>query len=141
WGSPEFNTTPGPDEWKEHNGNFRLPYAAGVPREVRFIYVPSFGLLSPPPPTILGLERGVRYHAYYWEPSYGIKFDLGAIEAPSPGEILGQATFDDSETSAWTDYETKGVKQSGKLSANGAMLTVLNGLSEKDLVASVGANS
>src|SRR5205823_6276576 len=25
-------------EWKEHNGNFHLPYAAGIPGEVRFIY-------------------------------------------------------------------------------------------------------
>ena len=63
------------------------------------------------------------------------------FEKRKPGEILRQAKFDDSENSACTDYETKGVKQSGKLSANGAMLTVLNGLSEKDLVASVGANS
>jgi Protein of unknown function (DUF4038)/Domain of unknown function (DUF5060) len=122
WGSPEFNTTPGPDEWKEHNGNFRLPYAAGVPREVRFIYVPSFGLLSPPPPTILGLEPGVRYHAYYWEPSYGIKFDLGAVEAPLPGPILRQEKFEEAGKSSW----------SGNL---------LNGVNQKDLAASVGAHS
>jgi hypothetical protein len=122
WGSPEFNTTPGPDEWKEHNGNFRLPYAAGVPREVRFIYVPSFGLLSPPPPTILGLEPGVRYHAYYWEPSYGIKFDLGAVEAPLPGAILRREKFEEAGNSAW----------SGNL---------LNGVNQKDLAASVGVHS
>jgi hypothetical protein len=141
WGWSEIYGDKAPDDWKAHNGNFRLPYASGIPGEVRFIYVPSFGLLSPPPPTILGLERGVRYHAYYWEPSYGIKFDLGAIEAPSPGEILRQAKFDEGENSAWTDYEKKGVRESGKLSASGALLTVLNGITEKDLVASVGANS
>ena len=140
WGWPGSNSDQGPDEWKAQNGNFRLPYAAGIPGEVRFIYIPSFGLISPPPPTILGLEPGVRYHAYYWEPSYGIKFDLGAVEVSSPGAMLRQGKFEDGGNSTWTDYGAKGVRESGRLSASGELLTVLNDVNEKDLVASVDAH-
>ena len=39
-------------------------------------------------PTILKLEEGVRYHAYFWEPSRGIKFDLGSVELPALGEPI-----------------------------------------------------
>jgi len=66
---------------EETQGNFLLPYAAGIAGEVRFIYAPyNFGLVAPPPPTVLGLEPGVRYHAYFWEPSLGVRFDLGDVE-------------------------------------------------------------
>src|SRR5262249_9018205 len=58
-------------EWKAGHGTFRLPYAAGIPRKLRIVY--TSGFFSPP--TILNLERGVRYQAYYWEPRLGIKFD------------------------------------------------------------------
>jgi hypothetical protein len=136
------NTGQEPDDWKAHNGNFRLPYAAGIPSEVRFVYIPSFGLASPPPPTILGLEPGVRYHAYFWEPSYGVKFDLGAVEVPSHGGILREEKFEDGGSSKWTDFGAKATRESGKLLASGEMLTVLNDVNgEKDLVASVDAHS
>ena len=69
-------------EWKAKGGNIFAPYAAGIPGKVRFIYVPCFSLFCHTPPTVLGLEPGVRYHAYYWEPTLGVKFDLGAIERP-----------------------------------------------------------
>jgi hypothetical protein len=64
-------------EWQARDGTTRLPYAAGIPGEVRFIYIPDGG---GPPPAILGLEAGVRYHAFYWQPELGIKFDLGNVE-------------------------------------------------------------
>jgi hypothetical protein len=46
------------------------------------------------------------------------------------------------ESSAWTDYgAARSVRGSGVLSAGGEMLAVLNGVSEKDLVAGVDARS
>jgi uncharacterized protein DUF4038/uncharacterized protein DUF5060 len=75
-------------EWAKRKGNFRLPYAAGVPGEVRMIYMPYFALLPPRVPTILGLEPAIRYRAYYWEPSMGIRFDLGIVERSSPGASI-----------------------------------------------------
>ncbi|MBI4165639.1 MAG: DUF4038 domain-containing protein, partial [Acidobacteria bacterium] len=129
-------------EWKAHGGNFRLPYAAGIPGDVRFIYVPCSGLnCTTGAPTVLGLELGIRYHAYYWEPSKGIKIDLGAVERPSPGATIREDKFDDSKASAWTDYGTKSARGGGRLSSSGEMLAILNGVSETDLVAAVDAHS
>jgi hypothetical protein len=128
-------------EWKAHNGNFRLPYAAGIPGEVRFIYIPCFGLGCFVSPTVMGLESGVRYHAFYWEPSLGIKIDLGAVERPSPGATILEEKFDGGKGTAWTDFAGKGESPSGKLSSSGEMLTAVNGVNETNLIAAVSARS
>ena len=126
-------------DWKKHNGNFRLPYAAGIRGEVRFVYIPYFGLLPGPPPTILDLEPNVRYHAYLWDASLGVKFDLGDVEPSAPGEIIRADKFDNNENSKWTDYGFKCTRGDGKLSANRENLTALNGVSETNVVATVSA--
>jgi hypothetical protein len=128
-------------EWKAHNGNFRLPYAAGIPREVRFVYAPCFGLNCSTPPTVLGLEPGIRYHAFYWEPSMGIKLDLGAVECPAASDVIRKDEFKDEKNATWTDYGKKSERSDGKLSVSGNTLTVVNDLSETNLVAAVGARS
>lgn len=129
-------------EWKARKGNFRLPYAAGIPGEVRFIYIPCSGLnCRSATPTVLGLEAGVRYQAYYWEPSLGIKIDLGAVERPSPGAVVGEEKFEDGKAAALTDYGTKSARSSGRLAAGGKMLGVLEGVRETELVAAVDARS
>jgi hypothetical protein len=76
-------------EWHNRHGNWRLPYAAGIPGEVRVIYLPYFGFKEHPVPSVHGLEPGIRYHAYYWEPALGIKFDLGVVER-GIGNTAGQ---------------------------------------------------
>ena len=81
-------------EWKARHGNIFLPYAAGIPGKLRLIYVPCFGLFCSSPPTILGLEAGVRYQAYFWEPSLGVKVHLGAVERPAPGALLSVEGFE-----------------------------------------------
>jgi hypothetical protein len=68
-------------EWSRAHGNWHLPYAVGVPKEVRIIYLPYFGFKEYPVPTVRGLEPHVRYRAYYWEPSLGVRVDLGIIES------------------------------------------------------------
>jgi hypothetical protein len=72
-------------EWHDRRGNWRLPYAAGVPREIRLIYFP-YSLLRDSVPVVHGLEVGVRYHAYYWEPTLGIRVNLGRVESVTAGE-------------------------------------------------------
>ena len=69
---------------------------------------------------MLGLEQGVRYHAYYWEPTIGVKFDLGSIERPPPGAVLLNDDLPDG----------------GKITADSAV-SAIHQLSEQDLVASV----
>ncbi|MGB8115172.1 MAG: DUF4038 domain-containing protein, partial [Candidatus Sulfotelmatobacter sp.] len=127
--------------WKAHNGNFRLPYAAGIPGEVRFIYIPCFGLNCETPPTILGLEPGTRYHAYYWEPSLGIKVDLGAVDRPSPTEAIFKDTFAGGEASNWKDYTGQSGRSGGAFSATGDLLSIANGVNESNFITSVDAGS
>ena len=77
-------------EWHNHHGNWRLPYAAGIPGKVRFIYLPDFGFKDHPLSVVVhGLEEGVQYHAYYWQPALGIKVDLGSIERGA-GDTTGK---------------------------------------------------
>jgi hypothetical protein len=128
-------------EWKAKNGNFFLPYAAGIPGKIRFIYLPCFALFCHTPPTVFGLEPGVRYHAYYWEPTLGVKFDLGAIERPSPGAVLLDDKFADSENSDWTDYGAKSQRGGGRMVAQGTSLAIVNNVHEGDLVASAEGHS
>jgi hypothetical protein len=75
-------------EWKAKGGTIFAPYAAGIPSKARVVYIPCLSLFCHAPPTVLDLEQGVRYHAYYWEPTLGVKFDLGSIERPMPGEKM-----------------------------------------------------
>jgi hypothetical protein len=110
-------------EWKAKDGNIFRPYAAGIAGKIRFIYVPCLSLFCHTPPTVLGLEQGVRYHAYYWEPTIGVKFDLGSIERPSPGAVL------------LTD-ESPG----GKMTADDPV-SAIHQVGDRDLVASVAGNS
>ncbi len=146
WGDWWFGSTPPwstgrPSEWKSRDGNFRLPYAAGIPGEVRFIYMPYSGLLPGAPPTVLELESGVRYHAYYWEPSLGIKLDLGNVQRPAPGVLIREDKFENSGSTAWTEYGIKTERSSGNLLASGDGLAVLKDLSETNFSATVDAHS
>ena len=133
-------TYPG-GEWTAAGGNFFLPYAAGVPGKFRVIYDPCLSLFCSTPPTILGLEPGVRYHAYYWEPTLGVKFDLGAVERPDPGAVLFSDKFDSDDTSTWTSYRAKGHRGEGKLSAQGGLLDIASKVQEQDLEAAVDGHS
>ena len=128
-------------EWKEKGGNFFLPYAAGIPGEVRFVYSPCFALSCHTPPTVLGLEPGIRYHTYYWEPSLGIKIDLGTVEHPAVGALIRNDKFEGNDSSNWTEAGTKGQRSDGKLSVSGASVAVVNAVNEADLVAAVDGHS
>ena len=140
------NSNPPPEdqlpmgEWQKRNGNFRLPYAAGVPGEIRVIYLPYFGFGgSKPTPTVLGLEKGKHYQASYWDPTTGTRFDLGAVELPEPGaEILH---YDFNGKSNWTDYPADLLTAPGSPPAGNAIVSVAPGVNAADLVASVEADN
>jgi len=107
-------------EWHEAHGNWRLPYAAGVPGEFRILYLPYFRFGGNPVPAILKLEPGIPYHAYYWDPVLGVKVDLGTVEAASgtsEGKIniekMNRKLYDDNGryrgeliNSGWDEYGT-----------------------------------
>jgi hypothetical protein len=128
-------------EWKAKNGNFFLPYATGIPGKFRLIYVPCFSLFCSAPPTVLGLEPGIRYRAYYWDPTLGVKFDLGAIERPAPGAVLLVDKFENGDSATFTTIGAKSQRSDGRMVASGASAFIAEQVHEQDLVASVGGRS
>ena len=113
--------------WHDQHGTWRLPYAAGIPREVRIIYLPDFGMKVYPTPTVRALEAGVRYSVYYWQPSLGIKVDLGAVrrgtspQDPDRVELpTARKLFDakgqyrgELKGNGWDEYGTHGKLENG----------------------------
>jgi hypothetical protein len=74
-------------EWSDRHGKWRLPYAAGVPGTFRLIYMPYSWFRASPMPVVQALEPGVRYHAFYWEPTFGVQHDLGWLETGAKGSV------------------------------------------------------
>lgn len=128
--------------WKARHGSFRQPYAAGIPRKIRVVYIPYFGLFKPPTPTVMGLERGVVYHAFFWEPMLGISFDLGTIGLPEPGTVVLTDRFDENNTIPWSNQgHVKTRREGGRLVASGDAMSVVDTISTEDAVVSVGGRS
>jgi hypothetical protein len=63
-------------EWVEADS-----FAAGIPGEVRFIYLPRRNVYNWNGPTVKNLEPDIDWHAYYFDPATGRKFDQGLIKA------------------------------------------------------------
>ncbi|MFN8488289.1 MAG: DUF4038 domain-containing protein [Caldilineaceae bacterium] len=64
--------------------NYFLPYAAGIPGQVRLVYIPA-RIYQASGPRVKALEQGVPYRAYYWNPIQGTAYDLGAITVDPDG--------------------------------------------------------
>jgi hypothetical protein len=135
-GWPELPANAPVSEWKKQNGNFHLPYAAGIPGRVRFIYLPNFSLFPPDPPTVLGIERGVTYRAYYWEPSLGVRVDLGTVARRDLGQQLLTGGFAPNAP-GWSTYADPGCSHGGNSTATGQTLTVNDRVSTRNVVIGV----
>jgi hypothetical protein len=62
-------------------------FAAGIPREVRFIYLARRGVYNWNGPLVKQLERDALYHAFYFNPTNGKRYDLGTAKTPPSGPI------------------------------------------------------
>ncbi|MCF7837513.1 MAG: DUF4038 domain-containing protein [Candidatus Marinimicrobia bacterium] len=61
--------------------------AAGIPGEVRLIYLPRRNVYNWDGPEVMDLEPDIDWHVYYWDPVAGRKFDQGVIKATAkPGD-------------------------------------------------------
>jgi hypothetical protein len=72
-------------EWVEPHwdkGDYFKPYAAGIPKEVRIIYIPKPWLTL----KIREIEKEITYYAFYFNPRDGKKFDIGIISPNENGE-------------------------------------------------------
>ncbi len=91
---PWWRIEPHP-EWVEprwSKANYFRPYAAGIPGELRLIYLPQ-GAAGV---KVKGLERAVPYQATYFRTTTGAEYSAGRVEpdaagdwAPPPPPILG----------------------------------------------------
>jgi hypothetical protein len=88
WVEPHSTTLIGPHaewydnhkKWVELKGRWDLPYAAGIPGEVRFIYIPGNDSYQVKAPVVKGLEPRVQYRAFLFDPTWGKRIDLGVVE-------------------------------------------------------------
>ena len=61
--------------------NYEQPYAAGIPGEIRVIFIPP----AWNPPKVVALEPTVAYRAYYFDPASDKQHDIGDVNADSAG--------------------------------------------------------
>ncbi|MCX6875781.1 MAG: DUF4038 domain-containing protein [Verrucomicrobia bacterium] len=62
-------------------------FAAGIPGEVRVVYLPRRNIYNWDGPEVKDFETDVDWHVYYWDPVTGRKFDQGVIKATTnPGD-------------------------------------------------------
>jgi hypothetical protein len=76
--------------WADRNGRWDLPYAAGIPGEVRFIYIPGNNSYQLTAPTVQHLEPDTTYRAFLFDPVWGKRFDLETVDKTAPsasGEV------------------------------------------------------
>jgi len=122
-------------------------YAAGIPGEVRFIYQPKRGIYNWNGTVVKKLERDVPYHAFYFNPTNGKRYDQGTFVYAGPqfdghmAPMLFADAFDTADASAWKDYWTPSQRKDGRLVGGKGLVTVLEKISEPDLMASADANS
>lgn len=128
-----------PGKWFTPDDVFDLAYAAGIPGEVRFIYIPNRSIGDFVPPTVFGLEDGVTYHAFYWEPALGVKIDLGTVRRVPPGATVMEHAL--SDKSGLMDYLGESVCRAGRLVGTRPMLTLCEDPKERDLWVSVQART
>jgi hypothetical protein len=79
---PWWRMEPHP-EWTEPRWtteHYWQPYAAGIPGELRVIYMPHQN-----PPRVRQLEAGAAYRAVYIDPSDGSEIELGRVEGDAEG--------------------------------------------------------
>ncbi|MFQ6095441.1 MAG: DUF4038 domain-containing protein [Candidatus Bathyarchaeia archaeon] len=78
-------------EWVEPHwskDDYLQPYAAGIPKQVRVFYIQglnSIGILGALP-KIKKIERGITYHAFYFDPRNGKEYDVGTVVPDGQGE-------------------------------------------------------
>jgi hypothetical protein len=61
-------------------------FAAGIPGEVRIIYLPRRNIYNWDGPAVKNLEPDVDWHVYYFDPATGRTFDQGRIKASAKAD-------------------------------------------------------
>jgi len=67
---------------EENKKNRYYPYCAGIPGEVRIVYIPLFYNNF----KIKGIEEGISYRAYLFNPADGSELDIGKVVPDGEGK-------------------------------------------------------
>ncbi len=67
--------------------------AAGIPGEVRFVYLPRRNIYNWSGPEVKGLDPDVNWRVYYFDPATGRTFDQGVIKAKAKDKASPAVTF------------------------------------------------
>ena len=68
-------------------------FAAGIPGELRIIYMPRRNIYNWSGPTVKDLEPNIDWHVYYFDPATGRTFDQGVIKATAKDKTSPAVTF------------------------------------------------
>ncbi|MBC9889975.1 MAG: hypothetical protein F7B06_09045, partial [Opitutae bacterium] len=74
------------EKFEKQSGRWDLPYAAGIPGELRIIYLPGH-YYDWTAPTVKGLERDVPYHAFLFDPARAKRYELGLVVNTGSAEV------------------------------------------------------
>ena len=125
-------------------------FAAGIPGEARFIYQPKRNIYNWNGSVVKGLEPKVNYHVFYFDPATGRRFDKGTVMyvGPSPlpfkghvKPLLFEDRFEGTDVAAWKDIGTSTRREGGHLVGGKGMVTVVDKIGGKDMMASADASS
>jgi len=125
-------------------------FAAGIPGEVRCIFLPRRGVYNWSGQTVKNMERGVPYSVFYFNPTNGKQYDQGVVINIGPlskiFEVSEQSKlyedrFENADSSAWRDYGSPTERKDGRLVGGKGMATVLEKIHDADVMAGVDANS
>lgn len=82
----EFKTHP---EWLEKHScpenNYIAPFAAGIPGQVRVVFLPILGGVGWGETLVKSIEQNVRYKAFYYDPITGNEYDQGEVTPDKDG--------------------------------------------------------
>jgi hypothetical protein len=128
-------------EWKTRGGKCDLPYAAGIPGEVRFIFIPGNHFYAWQAPAVTHLETNADYHAFFFDPAWAKRYDLGRLIRPqAEGPSLAD-DFASGDAPAWKDYGTPTQRRDGHLVGGKGMISAIENFEEADVMTSADANS
>jgi len=132
-------------EWTDTNG-----FAAGIPGELRFIYLAKRGIYDWKGAIVKNLEADVKYHAFYFDPARAVRHEVGTVVnvGPTPVPFLSHKKpivfedhFEMANASKWKDQGTPTRIENNRLVGGTDMLTTLESFNEADAMVSVDANS
>lgn len=112
--------------------------------------MPRRGVYNWTGPVVKGLEEGVPYEVFYFDPVRGGRHAAGTVVNVGPltqpfeghsGALVLADGFADAAAATWRDYGTPTRREGGRLVGGKGMLTVVEGLTERDLMVAVEGRS